>query len=162
MFGSFGDSRTEMPPSVIEFRTWNRVSGTVASSTSSTLTPERLSPPMIERLSARAMRLVSRLVVTTAPFFSDVPYAIASRVATSGVMSTFASPAHAAAAEQRARAAALPDDRRRDDRAGLDGLERVHLDARVHDRAFADEALVAEHRAFLDRGVGAQVAGRGR
>ena len=29
MFGSFGDSRTEMPPSVIEFRTWNRVSGTV-------------------------------------------------------------------------------------------------------------------------------------
>ena len=47
---------------------------------------------MIERLSARATRLVSRLVVTTAPFLSEVPYACASRVATSEVMSTFASP----------------------------------------------------------------------
>ena len=28
LFGSRGESRTEMPPSVIEFRTWNRVNGT--------------------------------------------------------------------------------------------------------------------------------------
>ena len=62
-----------IPPCGLGFRTWNRVSGTVASSTSSTLTPERLSPPMIDRFSARATRLVSRRVVTTAPFFSDVP-----------------------------------------------------------------------------------------
>ena len=62
-------------------------------------------------------------------------------------------PAHAAAAEQRARAAALPHDRRVDDRAGLDGLERVDLHARVDDRVLADEALVADHDAFLDVGV---------
>ena len=58
-------SRTVIPPCGRLLRTWNRVSGTVASSTSSTLTPARLSPPMIARFSARAIRLVSRLVVTT-------------------------------------------------------------------------------------------------
>ncbi len=47
---------------------------------------------MNARFSARADRLVSRLVHTTAPFFSAVPYAIASRTATSALMSTLASP----------------------------------------------------------------------
>ena len=37
--------------------------------------------------------------------------------------------AHAAPAEQRAGALALPHDRRRDERAGLDRLERVDLHA---------------------------------
>ena len=60
-------------------------------------------------------------------------------------------PRDPAPAEQRARTAALPDDRRGDDRTGFDRLERVDLDAGVHDRAFADEALVAEHRTLLDR-----------
>src|SRR5438093_835045 len=52
--GSPGASRTVMPPCDWPLRTWKRVSGTVASSTSSTLAPARLSPPMIARLSARA------------------------------------------------------------------------------------------------------------
>ena len=56
LLGSSGASRTVMPPSRREFRTWNRVSGTVASSTSSTLTPERFSPPMIDALRARGRR----------------------------------------------------------------------------------------------------------
>ena len=47
---------------------------------------------MIARFSARAERLVSRLVQTTEPFFSAVPYAIASRTATSDVTSTLARP----------------------------------------------------------------------
>ena len=42
--------------------------------------------------------------------------------------------AHAAPAEQRARALALPHDRRGDERAGLDRLERVDLHRRVDDR----------------------------
>ena len=81
-----------MPPCERLLRTWNRVSGTVASSMSSTFTPERLRPPMSARLSARAMRLVSRLVVMVEPFGSDVPYAIARRTTTSGLMSTLARP----------------------------------------------------------------------
>ena len=40
----------------------------------------------------RAVRLVSRLAHTTEPRLSELPYAIASRTATSLVMSTFASP----------------------------------------------------------------------
>ena len=71
--GSPGASRTVMPPCDWPLRTWKRVSGTVASSTSSTLAPARLSPPMIARLSARAIRLVSRLVVTVEPFGNAVP-----------------------------------------------------------------------------------------
>ena len=81
-----------MPPCERLLRTWKRVSGTVASSMSSTLTPERLMPAMSARLSARAMRLVSRLVVMVAPFGIDVLYAIARRTTTSGLTSTLASP----------------------------------------------------------------------
>ena len=81
-----------MPPCACWVRTWNRVSGTVDSSRSITCTPLRLRPAISARLSARAERLVSRLVQTTAPFLSAVPYAIASRTATSEVTSTFARP----------------------------------------------------------------------
>ncbi len=73
-------------------RTWNRVTGTVASSMSSTLMPARFSPPITARLSARAARLVSRLTVTTEPLASAVPNATATRTATSGVTSTLARP----------------------------------------------------------------------
>jgi hypothetical protein len=48
---------------------------------------------MIERFSMRAERLESRLVVTVAPFLRVAPNAIATRVASSGVMSTLARPA---------------------------------------------------------------------
>ena len=71
--GSPDASRTLMPPCARWLRTWKRVSGTVASSRSITCTPLRLSPAMIARFSARAERLVSRLVQTTEPFFSAVP-----------------------------------------------------------------------------------------
>ena len=62
-----------MPPCARSVRTWKRVSGTVASSRSITWIPERFNPAMIARLSARAVRLVSRLVVTTEPLGNDVP-----------------------------------------------------------------------------------------
>ena len=67
--------------------------------------------------------------------------------------------AHAAPAEQRAGALALPHDRRRDERAGLDRLERVDLHPGIDDRPRADEALVADHDAFLDVRVLADVVG---
>ena len=90
--GSSGASRTEIPPWARSLRTWKRVTGTVDSSRSITCTPLRFNPAMIARLRARATRLVSRLVHTTEPFFSTVPYAMARRTATSEVMSTLASP----------------------------------------------------------------------
>ena len=54
--------------------------------------PERFRPPIKERFSARARRLVSRLVQIVEPFGNDVPYAMASRTATSALMSTLARP----------------------------------------------------------------------
>ena len=54
-------------------RTWNRLTGTVAISRSSTLTPAALSPAITARLRARAARLESRDVVTVEPFFMVVP-----------------------------------------------------------------------------------------
>ena len=46
--------RTVMPPCDVPLRTWKRVSGTVASSRSSTLMPERLRPLINPRLRAHA------------------------------------------------------------------------------------------------------------
>ena len=71
---------------------WNRVTGTVAASRSSTLTPAALQPTMIARLSTRAARLVSREVVTVAPFSKVEAQAIDRRTASSGLMSTLARP----------------------------------------------------------------------
>ena len=62
-----------MPPWARSLRTWKRVTGTVESSRSMTCTPLRFRPAMIARFSARATRLVSRLVHTTEPFLSAVP-----------------------------------------------------------------------------------------
>ena len=90
--GSPAARLTVIPPCARSVRTWKRVSGAVASSRSITLMPARFKPAMIARFNARAVRLVSRLVVTTEPFGSDVPYASARRTATSEVMSTLASP----------------------------------------------------------------------
>ena len=146
-----------MPPCDGSLRTWKRVSGTVASSMSSTLTPERLSPPISARLSARATRLVSRLVRDGGALRQRGAVGHREPDRDLGVDVDVGEAAHAAAAEQRARAAALPHDRRRDDRARLDRLERVHLHVRVDDRVLADEALVADHRALLDAHVRAQV-----
>ena len=71
---------------------WNRVTGTVAASRSSTLTPAALQPTMIARLSTRAARLVSRELVTVAPFSRVDAQAIDRRTASSGLMSTLARP----------------------------------------------------------------------
>src|SRR5436853_537171 len=79
--GSSGARRTEIPPCARSLRTWKRVTGTVDSSRSITCTPLRLRPAMIARLSARAIRLVSRLTHTTEPFLSAVPSAMARRLA---------------------------------------------------------------------------------
>ena len=50
-----------------------RVTGTDATSRSSTLTPAALSPAIIARLSMRAERLESRDVMTRVPFLSVEP-----------------------------------------------------------------------------------------
>ena len=71
---------------------WNRVTGTVAASRSSTLTPAALQPTMMARLRTRAARLVSRELVTVAPFSKVDAQAMERRTASSGLMSTLASP----------------------------------------------------------------------
>ena len=113
---------------------------------------------MIARLSARAERLVSRLVQTTEPFFERgaVRHRETDRDLRGDVDVREA--AHAAAAEERAGAARLPHDRRGDERAGIDRLERVDLHRRVDDRLVTDERLVADHDAFLDAHAVADVA----
>ena len=70
---SSGLRRTVTPPWARSERTWNRVSGTGASSRSSTWTPDRLRPHITARLSVRATREVSRLQHTTDPFLRLVP-----------------------------------------------------------------------------------------
>ena len=60
-----------MPPAVSGRRIRKRVTGTDATSRSSTLTPDALSPAIIARLSMRAERLESR-EVTTVEFFLRV------------------------------------------------------------------------------------------
>ena len=62
---------------------------------------------------------------------------------------------HAFAAEQTARALALPHDRTVHDRAVLDGLERIDLHIAGDDRVGADEHFVAHHGAFVDAHIGA-------
>ena len=57
------------------------------------MTPDALSPAMSARFSMRAARLESRDVTTVDPFLSVVAHAMATRAASSGVMSTFARPA---------------------------------------------------------------------
>ena len=91
-WGSSGASRTVTPAMLAEEVTWNRVTGTVATSRSSTLTPAALQPTMMARLSTRAARLVSREVVIVAPFSKVEAQAIDSRTASSGLMSTLARP----------------------------------------------------------------------
>ena len=59
-------------------------------------------------------------------------------------------PGHAALAEQRPLAARLPDHRGVDDRARLDGLERVDLHPGGDVRLGLDHALVADDRGLLD------------
>ena len=76
--GSSWCSRTVSPPNARGERTRNRVTGTLATSRSSTSTPAALSPAIIARFSIRAARLESRDVTTVVPLRSDVPYAIAS------------------------------------------------------------------------------------
>ena len=68
------------------------MTGIDATSRSRTFTPAALSPAIIDRLSMRADRLESREVTTVASFLSVVPNAMATRVASSGVTSTLASP----------------------------------------------------------------------
>ena len=67
-WGSSWARRTVTPPALCSLRTPNRVTGTVATSRSSTLTPAALKPTISARLSTRAARLVSREAATVAPF----------------------------------------------------------------------------------------------
>src|SRR5664280_323970 len=81
-----------MPAMLDDDVIWNLVTGTVAASRSSTLTPAALQPTMMARFNTRAARLVSRDVVTVAPFSKVDAQAIERRTANSGLMSTLASP----------------------------------------------------------------------
>src|SRR4051794_5162682 len=90
---SSSTNRMVMPPTAFGWRARKRVTGTEATSRSSTLTPAALIPAIIARLSMRAERDESRDVTTVDSFFKVVEYASASRTASSGLTSTFASPA---------------------------------------------------------------------
>jgi hypothetical protein len=70
--GSPDTSRTLSPPSARGDRVRKRVTGTDATSRSSTLTPEELSPAMIARFNMRAERLESRDVTMVVCFLSVV------------------------------------------------------------------------------------------
>ena len=89
---------------------------------------------MIARLSARGERLVSRLVRDDRALLQRGAVGHREAHRDLGGDVDVGEAAHAAAAEQRARAPALPHDRRGDDRARLDRLERVDLHVRVDDR----------------------------
>ncbi len=89
---SCSKSRTVMPPRLRPERTWKRVTGTVATSRSSTFTPAALQPTIMARLSTRAARDVSREAVMVLPFSSVLAHAIDSRMTSSGLMSTLARP----------------------------------------------------------------------
>ncbi len=91
-WGSSGLRRTVRPARLPRRRTWWRVTGTVASSRSVTLTPTELHPTMRARLSTRATRLVSREAVMYEPFSKPDAHALAKRTANSGLMSTLAIP----------------------------------------------------------------------
>src|SRR6202034_4116366 len=91
-WGSSAASRTVTPPQLEVLRMWWRMTGTVATSRSPTLTPAALEPTMIARLSMRAVRLVSREAVTEAPRPRVDTHAMDSRTANSGLMSTLAIP----------------------------------------------------------------------
>src|ERR1700722_4842646 len=91
-WGSSGARRTVTPAMLADEVIWNRVTGTVAASRSSTLTPAALQPTMMARLSTRAALLVSLEVVTVAPFSKVDAQAIDRRTASSGLMSTLARP----------------------------------------------------------------------
>ena len=71
---------------------WWRVTGMVATSRSATFTPTELQPTISARLSTRAARLVSREAVMKEPFSKLEAQALASRTASSGLMSTLAMP----------------------------------------------------------------------
>ena len=157
-WGSSGARRTDRPPIWRGDRVTNRVTGMLATSRSITLMPAALSPAIIARFSMRAERLESREVTTVSPLRNVVPYAIARRVASSGVMSTFASPATPL--------------RPNSDRAPRDShtieefttapastvLNGYTFTPAVMHRVLADEALVAEHDALLEARVSADVA----
>ena len=84
--------RTWMPPWELPFLTSKRLMAELATRRSRTTTPVELSPQMMARLMTREAGCASRLVVTRAPFFSTVPYAIAILSASSAVMSTLMRP----------------------------------------------------------------------
>ena len=78
-------------------------------------------------------------------------------IASSGVMSTLASPPTPSRPNSDDAPSALPDDRRVDDRAVLDRLERVDLHVRAERGVRPDVHLVAEHDALVGADVGADV-----
>ena len=122
-WGSFSTNRIVTPASDSGRDTANRVTGTEATSRSRTLTPAALMPAIIARLSMRAERLESRDVMTVASFLREVAKAMATRAASSGVMSTLARPATPRLPNS-CGPARLPHDRGVDDGTALDGLER--------------------------------------
>jgi hypothetical protein len=80
------------PPARSSIFSWWRLTLGIATRRSETFTPVAARPDIIARLIIRAAGCASRLVTTRAPRASVVPYAIASRAATSGVTSTFTRP----------------------------------------------------------------------
>ena len=91
--GCPGEVRITTPPAQLPCAVCSRATGTGTTSRSTTsiaLDVERAE--MTARLSARAARDTSREVVTVEPFFSVLAQALASRTASSGVISTLTMP----------------------------------------------------------------------
>ena len=92
MVGSSSAMRIVTAPETAGRRVTNRVTGMGATSRSWIDTPVELSPAWTARFSMRALRLESRDVITVSPARIVEPYAMATRVASSGVMSTLEMP----------------------------------------------------------------------
>ena len=90
--GSPAVVRSATPPLHSLRAVWNLATGSGCASRSTTSIALALSAPWTARLNARAARDTSRDVVTTAPFFRVVAYALASRTQSSGVISTLIRP----------------------------------------------------------------------
>src|SRR5215472_18166423 len=90
--GSPAVVRSAMPPLQSLWEVWNLATGSGCASRSTTSMALALSAPCTARLNARAARETSREVVTTAPFFRVVAYALTNRTHSSGVISTLTRP----------------------------------------------------------------------
>ena len=114
-------------------------------------------PALIARLIIREAGCASRLATMRSPRRKEVPNAIASRVAVSGVMSTLTMP-ETPSAEKSDDNRVAADQRPLDVGAGLDVLVRIDPHIRRDHALSSNRALVPDHHAFRDDRVCSDLA----